>query len=125
MIKYRVILQQGCAEFLDESEATSFSDSNEGIRIDTINDTTVPPIPLIEVPMWKLRIVLVSMELIDSVTSLLNTLPEPNKTAATIAWEYGNTIDSHGQTIAFLQAGLGLTDQQVVDIFTQADLISI
>lgn len=78
-----------------------------------------------EVALWKLRFVLSQMNLEQAVSDALNSLPEPQKTAANYIWNYGNTIDRHSSTVLFLQQQLGLTDTQVNEIFIQSNSISL
>lgn len=78
-----------------------------------------------EVALWKLRFVLSKMNLEQSVSDALNSLPEPQKTAANYTWNYGNAIDRHSSTVLFLQQQLGLTDTQVNEIFIQSNSISL
>jgi hypothetical protein len=78
-----------------------------------------------EVALWKLRFVLSQMNLEQSVSEALNTLPEPQKTAANYIWNYGNSIDRHSSTIAFLQQSLGLSNIQVNQMFIQANSITL
>lgn len=79
----------------------------------------------LEVALWKLRFVLSQMNLEQSVSEALNTLPEPQKTAANYIWNYGNTIDRHSSTIEFLKSYLGLSDTEVNQIFIQANSITL
>lgn len=79
----------------------------------------------LEVALWKLRFVLSQMNLEQAVSDALNSLPEPQKTAANYIWNYGNTIDRHSSTIMFLQQQLGLTDAQVNEIFIQSNSIML
>lgn len=79
----------------------------------------------LEVALWKLRFVLSQMNLEQAVSDVLNSLPEPQKTAANYIWNYGNTIDRHSSTIMFLQQQLGLTDTQVNEIFIQSNSITL
>lgn len=79
----------------------------------------------LEVALWKLRFVLSQMNLEQSVSEALNTLPEPQKTAANYIWNYGNAIDRHSTTISFLQAYLELSDTQVNQIFIQSNSITL
>ena len=74
-----------------------------------------------EVALWKLRFVLVQMGLEESIINAMNQLPEPQKTAATYIWNYGNSIDRQSSTIAFIQIVLGLSDTQVNNIYIQAN----
>jgi hypothetical protein len=78
-----------------------------------------------EVALWKLRFILSQMNLEQAVSDALNSLPEPQKTAANYIWNYGNTIDRHSSTIMFLQQQLGLTDTQVNEIFIQSNSITL
>jgi hypothetical protein len=79
----------------------------------------------LEVALWKLRFVLSQMNLEQSVSEALNTLPDPQKTAANYIWNYGNSIDRHSSTIAFLQQSLGLSNIQVNQMFIQANSITL
>lgn len=79
----------------------------------------------LEVALWKLRFVLSQMNLEQSISEALNTLPEPQKTAANYIWNYGNAIDRHSATIEFLKSYLGLSDTQVNQIFIQANSITL
>ena len=78
-----------------------------------------------EVALWKLRFLLSQMNLEQSVSEALNTLPEPQKTAANYIWNYGNNIDRHSTTVQFLQSYLGLSDTQVNQIFIQSNSITL
>jgi hypothetical protein len=79
----------------------------------------------LEVALWKLRFVLSQMNLEQSVSAALETLPESQKTAANYIWNYGNSIDRHSATIGFLQSYLGLSDTEVNQIFIQSNSITL
>lgn len=76
-----------------------------------------------EVMMWKLKAVLNSMGLLAQVEAALNSLPEPTKTNALLAWEYSPTVSSSSATTKFTQGVLSLTDEQVEQIFNNAAII--
>jgi len=78
-----------------------------------------------EVALWKLRFVLSQMQLADSITDAMNQLPEPQKTASNYIWNYGNSIDTQSSTISFIQTALGLTDNQVNNIYIQANSLRL
>jgi hypothetical protein len=78
-----------------------------------------------EVALWKLRFVLSQMQLADSITDAMNQLPEPQKTASNYIWNYGNSIDRQSSTISFIQTALGLTDNQVNNIYIQANSLRL
>lgn len=81
-------------------------------------------VPL-EVALWKLRFVLSEMRLEDLVTSAIEQLPELHKKAATYIWNYGNSVDRYSSTISFIQGHLGLSEDQVNQIFIQANSITL
>lgn len=78
-----------------------------------------------EVAMWKLKATLHSMGLLTSVDAALNNLPEQTKTTALLAWEYSPTVSSESIVAKFVQGVLSLTDEQVEQIFTVAETISL
>jgi len=77
----------------------------------------------VELPLWKLRVTLKIMDLIQTIENIFNELPEPNRTAALAIWEYGNSVDRYSETVLFLQKQLDLTDKQVDDIFINSEKI--
>lgn len=78
-----------------------------------------------EVMLWKLKAVLNSMGLLAQVEAALNSLPEPTKTNALLAWEYSPTVSSSSATTKFIQGVLSLTDEQVEQIFNNAAIIEV
>lgn len=77
------------------------------------------------VALWKLRFVLSQMGLEQSITDAMNGLPEPQRTAATYIWNYGNDIDRFSSTVQFIQNALELSESQVNEIYYQANLITL
>lgn len=78
------------------------------------------PVPDI-VPLWAFRAALV----LDGVTqaqvdALIASLPEPAKTVATIQWNYGNYIERSHELIGQLGAAMGLTPEQIDNVFRTA-----
>jgi hypothetical protein len=78
-----------------------------------------------EVQLWRLRTILNLMNLIATIESALDQLPEPNKTAAKNVWNYGTTVERNSQTVLFIQSVTQMTDDQVDEIFQQAEAIVI
>lgn len=78
----------------------------------------------IEVPLWAFRAVLTTMGLAGNVATLIATLPEPARTAASVQWEYANFIRRDHPVIVQLAPALNLTEQDVANIFKQAALLS-
>jgi hypothetical protein len=78
-----------------------------------------------EVQLWRLRTILNLMNLVETIESALDQLPEPNQTAAKNVWNYGTTVERNSQTVLFIQSVTQMTDDQVDEIFQQAEAIVI
>jgi hypothetical protein len=78
-----------------------------------------------EVQLWRIRTILKLMNLETTIESALNELEEPNKTAAKNVWNYGTTVERNSQTVLFIQSVTQMTDEQVDEIFQQAEAIVI
>lgn len=78
-----------------------------------------------EVALWKLRAILSIQGLLTRVDEEINKLTEPNKTLALMSWEYGTVISNDSPTVKFIQGVLGLTDEQVNNIFDSAESLKI
>jgi len=76
-----------------------------------------------EVQLWRIRTILKLMQLETSIEQTLETLPEPSKTAANYIWNYGTTVERSSQTVLLLQSALQMTNEQVDDLFIQAEAI--
>jgi len=82
-----------------------------------------------EVKLWQLRSQLAILGMESMVTSALNSLPETTdvekefKFKALNAWERADNVYRMSPTVSILQQLLGLTNQQVDDIFKIAYLI--
>jgi hypothetical protein len=78
-----------------------------------------------ESQLWRVRTILKLMNLIPTIESALDQLEEPNQTAAKNVWNYGTTIERYSQTVLFIQSVTQITDDQVDEIFQQAEAIQI
>lgn len=96
----------------------------EGATEEEIIESNKPIVPQ-EVQLWRVRTVLRLMDLETTIATALDNLQEPTKTAAKTIWEFGTTIERQSQTVLFLQSVLQMTDDQVDNIFIQAEAISI
>jgi hypothetical protein len=79
----------------------------------------------VETQLWRLRTILKLMNLIATIESALDQLQEPNQTAAKNVWNYGTTVERYSQTVLFIQSVTQMTDDQVDEIFQQAEAIQI
>jgi hypothetical protein len=78
-----------------------------------------------EVQLWRIRTILKSMRYEESIQTALNNLEEPTKTAALCIWNYGTSVERNSQTVAMLKTALQLTDEQVDDMFIEANNIKL
>jgi len=78
-----------------------------------------------EVQLWRVRTILKLMNLETTIESALEQLEEPTKTAAKNVWNYGTTVERYSQTVLFIQSVTQMTDDQVDEIFQQAEAIVI
>jgi hypothetical protein len=78
-----------------------------------------------EVQLWRLRTILKLNGLEQSVEIALDELEEPTKTGAKNVWNYGTTVARYSQTVLFIQAVLEMTENEVDEIFQQAEAIII
>ena len=78
-----------------------------------------------EVQLWRIRTILKLNNLEATIESALDQLDEPTQTAAKNVWNYGTTIERYSQTVLFIQAVTEMTDDQVDEIFQQAQEIEI
>jgi hypothetical protein len=78
-----------------------------------------------ETQLWRVRTILNLMNLVPTIESALDQLEEPTKTAAKNVWNYGTTIERYSQTVLFIQSVTQMTDDQVDEIFQQAEAIQI
>lgn len=83
------------------------------------------PVPDREVPSWKVKAILKIMDLEASVNAAIDSLDEPIKTMAQMSWEYGSVINQSSPTVNLIKSAISLTDEQVNDIFNQAESINI
>jgi hypothetical protein len=76
-----------------------------------------------EIPLWAFRSSLALNGLLTNIQTLIDGLPEPDKTVAIIQWEYGNYIVRNHPLIISLSSQLGLTETQVNNIFITGSML--
>jgi hypothetical protein len=79
----------------------------------------VPP----EVTMRQARLALLAAGKLAAVDAAINTLPEPDRTAARISWEYSATVQRHQPFVLALAPALGLSEGDLNNLFIQADTL--
>ena len=76
-----------------------------------------PPTPPAEITMRQARLALLGAGKLAAVDAAIATMPEPNKTAAKIEWEYSNSVLRHNGFVSALGPMLGLTEAQIDALF--------
>jgi hypothetical protein len=78
-----------------------------------------------EVQLWRLRTILKAQGIFTAVQTVLANIPDPTlKLAAEEGFEYGNVVSRTSPIMLIVQQGLGLTDDQVDQIFIAAEQIN-
>lgn len=80
----------------------------------------VPEPTIHEVTMRQARLALLQSELLHLVDGAIDSMDEPARSAARIEWEYSQTVERHRPFVQQLGAVLGLTDEQMDDLFKLA-----
>lgn len=80
------------------------------------------PIPQV-VTMRQARLALLSDGLLANVETALASLSEPDKSAASIEWEYSQTVERQRPFVLTLGALLGLTSIELDDLFILASTL--
>ena len=90
-----------------------------------VTSETVPdPLP-VEVPMYRVKIVLAQQGLTAAVTAFMGSLPEPQKTIGQTLWDSAPSLVVLGDFALQVKAGIGLTDAQYAGLVQAAQAISL
>ena len=81
-----------------------------------------PPAVPLAVPMWAVRTVLQNDGLFDQAQALVEASTD---NALKNVWEYGNFADRNSNAINSLATALGLTSEQVDQMFTDANNLTV
>jgi hypothetical protein len=85
-------------------------------------DVQLQPAPMVptEVTMRQARLALLSAGLLAQVDAVINALPEPQRSAARISWDYSSVVQRTQSWTVQLASAMGLTDAQQDNLFTVA-----
>ena len=86
----------------------------------TIDESRIQPAIPAEVTMRQARLALLGAGKLAGVESAIASLPEPQRTAAQIEWEYSNALQRSNPFVAQLGAALGLDDAEIDALFVEA-----
>lgn len=87
-------------------------------------DAHLNPEPVVQVPsivtMRQARLALLAASKLAAVETAINALPEPQRSAARIEWDYSSEVHRNRAFVQTLGAALGLDDAALDELFTQA-----
>lgn len=72
------------------------------------------------VTMRQARLMLLGAGLLDKVQGIIDSLPEPQKKAALIDWDYSNTVERKFGLVSQLAPAMGMTEAQIDELFIAA-----
>lgn len=80
-----------------------------------------PPVPVItSVTMRQARLALLQQNLLTQVNNAVASMPGAQGEAVRIEWEFSSTVERNRTLVQALAASLGLTSQQLDDLFAIA-----
>jgi hypothetical protein len=84
--------------------------------------TALVPVPVANgvVTMRQARLALLQVGKYADVSTAIASMPEPQKTAATIEWEYASTVERSSAFVASMATALGLTEAEMDSLFVLA-----
>lgn len=100
-------------------DASKYQELMDEIAATWVSEETTEQIPT-EVTMRQARLALVDAGMYGSIQSAINSLPEPMKTKALIEWEYSNTVQRHNGFVSQLRPILGMTEEDLDNLFIAA-----
>ena len=85
-------------------------------------EAAAPVIPprITKVTMRQARLALLGAGKLSMVDAAIASMPEPQKSAAHIEWEYSNEVQRHNSFVSALGPALGLTEEQIDALFVAA-----
>jgi hypothetical protein len=77
----------------------------------------------VEVALWRLRAAVALAGSSEQVEAAIHALPDPPRTVARIAWEYGNTVERHHPLVTLIATACALDEPGLDDLFRDAAAI--
>ena len=88
-------------------------------QIDAAAPPTVNGVPQ-SITMRQARLALLGAGKLSLVDAAIDSMPEPQKSAARIEWEYSNEVQRNNGFVAALGPALGMTEEQIDQLFIAA-----
>lgn len=91
----------------------------DGSWIEVQSQVFIPTV----VTMRQARLALLQQGLLYQVQTAIDSLPSPQKEAAQIEWDYSSEVHRDKPFVQLLGAALGLTEEQLDNLFTLASTL--
>lgn len=85
----------------------------------------MPPRVPREIANWRCKAVLAQMGLLETVNTVIEAMPEPQRTIVSLAWNGDAKLARRGKTVTALAAVLGLSDARMDELFIEAAGIEV
>lgn len=109
--KYLAFHEKRVKGSISPNESKYFGDNTQNL---------LEPSQIFLVSMRQARLALHQQGLLSSVEDAINLIPEPEKSKIKIEWEYSNAIFRDSPWLSTFASALGLTEQQMDDLFALA-----
>jgi len=113
-----VVLDQALVDALATIE--TLTAKNAALEKQITDGPQMPKLAAGEVTMRQARLALMQSGVLPAVQPAIDALPEPDRTAANIEWEYSQTVERNRPFVLLLGGALGLNDTQLDDLFALA-----
>lgn len=110
---------EGVIFVFQDTEETTAKEQYDSAHQDEIRarlPTTATPL--------QIRLALIKLGMLDTVQNFIAALEEPAKSIVLTEWEYALEIDKNSNSIQSLTAAMGLTTEQLDNIFVEAAAIN-
>lgn len=121
------VLRVDPATIFEASSAAEFVACDDSVQAGWVWDGetfTAPPEPPTVIPqqvtMRQARLALLGAGLLAGVNAAIASLPEPDKSAAIIEWEYAAVVQRSSGLVPAMATALGMTDAQIDSLFLTA-----
>ncbi len=75
---------------------------------------------VVSVTMRQARLALLAIGKLNAVDAAINALPEPQRTAAQIEWDYAASVEKSSPLIQMLAPQIGINSEQLTELFNTA-----
>lgn len=106
---------EGVVMVFQDTETTTAKEQYDSALADELRAR----LPSVATPL-QIRLALIKLEMLDTVQNFIAGLAEPAKTIVMAEWEYALEINKNSASIQGLATQLGLTKEQLDNIFVEA-----